>query len=65
MDPVTYNFGENTPWMLATILLYCFFCVHFDDLISIAHILISWFFLILCSHRCYFFNERAMCSPEK
>ena len=28
-------------------------------------LLICWFFLILCSHRCCFFNERAMCSPER
>ena len=30
-------------------------------------LLICWFFLILCSHRCCLFVvvERAMCSPEK
>ena len=49
-----------------------FYFIYFLDLlthslfISCTVLLICWFFQILCSHRfCFFYIERAMCSPEK
>ena len=49
-------------WFIDTLFVYFMY-----EFASCKVLLISWFFLILCSHHCCFslIIERAMCSPEK